>query len=82
MARRRKRKGHRHTKRERHVYRVLRRKLPHYTEGHVWAMVMGMSPKTLHKAAFKTTSRQYSITHRRAAAARKLKAARKRLRRR
>jgi len=66
------RKGHRHTPRERHVYKVLRRK--GISKHRAWAMTMGMSPKTLHKRRFKTSSRQYSTTHRKAAAARRRKA--------
>ncbi len=59
----------RHTKREHHVFNVFRRK--GIGVKRAWAMTMGMSPKTLHKARFKTTPRQYSTTHRKAAAARR-----------
>lgn len=68
-------KGHKpiHSKREHHIYNMFRRKYPNWTVGHAWAVTMGFSPKMLHKAKFKTTPRQYSITHKRAAIARKLK---------
>jgi hypothetical protein len=68
-------KKRRHTAREHHVFNVLKRAVrkrhPNWSDGRIWAMTEGMAPKTLHKAAFKTTPRQYSITGRRAAAARR-----------
>lgn len=79
---RRRRKGHRHSARERHVFKVLKRsvkkKHPSWPDSRIWAMTMGMSPKTLHKKKFKTSTRTYSITHKRAAAARRLKRGRRR----
>ncbi len=60
------------TKREHHIFNVLKKENPGLTDSHIWAMVEGMSPKTLQRK-FKTTPRTYSTTHKKAAAARRAK---------
>lgn len=65
--------GYHHSAKEHRIFNLFRRK--GYSVSHAWAATEGFAPKSIRKShVFKTTTRQYSITHKRAAISRKLHA--------